>query len=374
MTGNRQLRAWPASDGLVVGDELGVGDGVADGLAEAGGVVVAMGANPPQAANANTTTGSKTLLTSIQRLRAGPVTRRGRKTGDCQIDCQAGGLWRIGENRIDTASLILHTKWTLAGFYEHSSGALENCYRCKPILGSNPSPSATVQSGAVSYDDILEECRAWAEGAHYPLKRGAVGRLAQRVRVKPAAWWRAIRQLLADGEESEADARRLAVNLSLGPLAALMRCEGWPARVARAARSDERVAATLESLILSRRFYELIDRRMLVRGWLRMARDETHWANWAFAVVCDLIDSHRVGPVWDIVLETLRVAKDEPRVVSFVGAAILEDMPNELIALIEQDAPRNPTLVQALESAVAREMTPETRSRAERILGHPIRF
>jgi hypothetical protein len=167
---------------------------------------------------------------------------------------------------------------------------------------------------------------------------------------------------------------RLAVNLSLGPLAALMRCEGWPARVARAARSDERVAETLELLIGSRRFYRLLDRRTLLRGWLRMARDETHWANWAFVVVCHLIERRQVAPVWDIVLETLRVAGDEWRVVSFVGAAILEDMPNELIDLIEQEAPRNPTLVQALESAVAREMTPETRRRAELILGHPIRF
>src|SRR6266852_2366288 len=33
MTGNRQLRAWPASDGLVVGDWLRVGDGLADGAA-----------------------------------------------------------------------------------------------------------------------------------------------------------------------------------------------------------------------------------------------------------------------------------------------------------------------------------------------------
>jgi hypothetical protein len=153
-----------------------------------------------------------------------------------------------------------------------------------------------------------------------------------------------------------------------------MRGEGWPDRVARAARGDERVAATLEMLILSRRFYELIDRRTLVRGWLRMARDETHWANWAFAVVCHLIERRQVAPVWDIVLETLRVAKDEPRVVSFVGAAILEDMPNELIDLMEQESPWNPALVQALGAAVAREMTPETRGRVERILGHPIRF
>jgi hypothetical protein len=226
----------------------------------------------------------------------------------------------------------------------------------------------------VTYNDILEECRTWAEGAHYPLKRGAVGRLTPRVRLKPAAWWRAIRQLLADGEDSEADSRRLSVNLSLGPLAALMRCEGWPARVARAARRDERVAETLETLIRSRRFYELIDRRTLVRGWLRMARNETYWASWAYGVVCDLIDRRQVAPVWDIVLETLRVAGDEWRVVSFLGAAILEEMPNDLIDLIEQEAPRNPTLVQALETAVAREMSPETRRRAEQILGHPIMF
>ena len=39
---------------------------------------------------------------------------------------------------------ILNTEWTLADFYEHSFGALENCYRCKPIQGSNPCPSANV--------------------------------------------------------------------------------------------------------------------------------------------------------------------------------------------------------------------------------------
>ncbi len=86
---------------------------------------------------------------------------------------------------------------------------------------------------------------------------------------------------------------RLAVNLSLGPLAALMRCEGWPARVARAARGDERVAETLELLVGSRRLYELIDRRTLVRGWLRMARTETQWASWAFGVVCGNASSGR---------------------------------------------------------------------------------
>jgi len=194
------------------------------------------------------------------------------------------------------------------------------------------------------------------------------------VRLKPAAWWRAIRQLLAEGEDSQEDASRLAVNLSLGPLAALMRCEGWPPKVARAARSDDRVAETLELLIGSRRFSELIDQRTLIHGWLRMARNETNWANWAFVVVCDLIDRRRVAPVWDIVLETLRVAGVEWRVVSFLGAAILEEMPNELIDLIEQEAPRNAKLVQALETAVARETTPETRRRAEQVLGHPIRF
>src|SRR5260370_1192801 len=89
-----------------------------------------------------------------------------------------------------------------------------------------------------------------------------------------------------------------------------------------------------------------------------MARNETSWANWAFVVVCDLIDRRRVAPVWDIVMETLRVAGDEWRVVSFLGAAILEEMPNELIELIEHEAPRNSKLVQALETAVAREMTP----------------
>ena len=76
LTGNRQLRARPAGDGLMVGGGFVVGDRVADGLAEARGVVLAMGTNAPvHAANANTTTGSKTLFTSIQRWRAGPVTR-----------------------------------------------------------------------------------------------------------------------------------------------------------------------------------------------------------------------------------------------------------------------------------------------------------
>jgi hypothetical protein len=42
--------------------------------------------------------------------------------------------------------LILNTKWTLADFYEHSFGALENRYGCKPIQGSNPCPSATLQN------------------------------------------------------------------------------------------------------------------------------------------------------------------------------------------------------------------------------------
>jgi hypothetical protein len=66
----------------VVGDGLGAGDEMADGLAEASGVVLAVGPNPrPQAANANTTTSSKAVFTSIQRLRASPVTRKGRKTG-----------------------------------------------------------------------------------------------------------------------------------------------------------------------------------------------------------------------------------------------------------------------------------------------------
>jgi hypothetical protein len=63
MTGNRQLRAWPTSDGL------GAGDGVAEGLAEASGGMLALGANPQaHVANANTTTGTRTLLTSISTV------------------------------------------------------------------------------------------------------------------------------------------------------------------------------------------------------------------------------------------------------------------------------------------------------------------
>jgi hypothetical protein len=66
MTGNRHLRAWPASDGLVVGEGLGVNAGVADRLAEASGVVLALGAIPQaQAATANATIGSKNLFMSI---------------------------------------------------------------------------------------------------------------------------------------------------------------------------------------------------------------------------------------------------------------------------------------------------------------------
>jgi len=72
---------------------------------------------------------------------------------DLRLDCQAGGLWRILVNRIDVQSLILNTEWTLADLYEHAFGALENCYRCKPILGSNPSPSATCPSATASISD-----------------------------------------------------------------------------------------------------------------------------------------------------------------------------------------------------------------------------
>jgi hypothetical protein len=65
-----------------------------------------------------------------------------QKNGDCQLDCHAGGLWRILLNRIGTIGLDLNTEWTLVGLYEHLDSALENCYRCKPIQGSNPCPSA----------------------------------------------------------------------------------------------------------------------------------------------------------------------------------------------------------------------------------------
>jgi hypothetical protein len=74
--------------------------------------------------------------------------QRQPKLVDCQLDCQSGGLRRILVNRTETASPILNTKWTLADLYEHSVGALENCYRCKPIQGSNPCPSARFETGS----------------------------------------------------------------------------------------------------------------------------------------------------------------------------------------------------------------------------------
>jgi hypothetical protein len=45
-------------------------------------------------------------------------------------------------SRSATASPILNTEWTLVCLSEQLADALENCYRCKPIQGSNPCPSA----------------------------------------------------------------------------------------------------------------------------------------------------------------------------------------------------------------------------------------
>lgn len=51
-----------------------------------------------------------------------------QETGDCQLDCHAGGLWRILLNRTETTALDLNTEWTLVSLYEHLDSALENCY------------------------------------------------------------------------------------------------------------------------------------------------------------------------------------------------------------------------------------------------------
>ena len=48
---------------------------------------------------------------------------------DCQLDCHAGGLWRILLNRTETTGLDLNTERTLVHLYEHLAGALDNCYQ-----------------------------------------------------------------------------------------------------------------------------------------------------------------------------------------------------------------------------------------------------
>ena len=89
MTGSRQLRAWPASDGLVVGDWLRVEDGVADGLGDAPAIddgwdVAAGGCNAtePQPARSPMSTAATSARMLCQRLcMAAGYAARGRDLG-----------------------------------------------------------------------------------------------------------------------------------------------------------------------------------------------------------------------------------------------------------------------------------------------------
>ena len=52
--------------------------------------------------------------------------------------------------------------WTLADGHNHVAPGLENCYRCKPIQGSNPCPSANFESDADWLDRLCkpDQCSA----------------------------------------------------------------------------------------------------------------------------------------------------------------------------------------------------------------------
>src|SRR5260370_42253483 len=98
-----------------------------------------------------------------------------------------------------------------------------------------------------------------------------------------------------------------------------------------------------------------------------MARDETHWASWAYTVMDEMVRQKRVDAVWETTLEILRMSGDDDRVTGLVGAATLEDGANELIGRIEQEAPRNLALRRALYGANASQNNPDTKRRYERV-------
>ncbi|HKB33187.1 MAG TPA: hypothetical protein VKF16_04910 [Candidatus Dormibacteraeota bacterium] len=229
-------------------------------------------------------------------------------------------------------------------------------------------------------NDVLEECRQWARGEHDALfsKPGFVGWLSARVCARPAVWWRAIRSILGEAGDTKEDSQRLSVNLGGGPLAALLYCPGWQAKIVRVANRDERVAqvliAELGLELSTDQLIDAIDRKALVRGWLRMARDETHWASWAYTVMDEMVRHKRVDAVWETTLEILRLGGDDDRVTGLVGAATLEDGANELIGRIELEAPRNPALRRALNGANASQMNPETKRRYERVIGRTLKY
>jgi len=187
-------------------------------------------------------------------------------------------------------------------------------------------------------------------------------------------WWRAIRSILAEAEDTDEDRQRLSVNLGGGPLAALLYCPGWQAKIVRVANRDERVAQILITELPTDQPIEAIDRKPLIRGWLRMARDETHWANWAYTVMDEMVRHKRVDSVWETTLEILRLGGDDDRVTGLVGAATLEDGANELIGRIELEAPRNRALRRALNGANASQMNPGTKRRYESVIGRTLKY
>lgn len=135
------------------------------------------------------------------------------------------------------------------------------------------------------------------------------------------------------------------------------------ARLAEQARHDNKVATALHlaMLIDSQKLADLVGLDHLVAAWCESNRltepgseHQDPWMEWPIEVVLGLIPtvgSMTTEDAWSLVLRLLAAAPTE-WVITMIGCGPLEDLldadPDRVADLVEQEAPRNPRLREAL--------------------------
>jgi hypothetical protein len=219
-------------------------------------------------------------------------------------------------------------------------------------------------------DVIRAECEAWA-GALLTMDTNEKRvELRDRVCANPGAWWRILRELIAEATDDQVIQR-----LAYAPLRMTLECGGD--RLMGEAVSIAKTSPKMASAVMgwpsrgTEDLYALFGRDLVVDTLIRHYSRPTGFDFWAWEVARNLINDD-APEAWLLVLELLRKAPDD-RVLGAVAAGELEEFirahVSEFIGQIEGEARGNSRFKAALSHVYVWTLAPALFGRIEAAAG-----
>ena len=187
----------------------------------------------------------------------------------------------------------------------------------------------------------------------------------------PQAFWEALRELIAVASNTDEAAYLYGSGiLALGDVNS-----AWPAVFREEARADRRVAAVIFAATqFTDRVVDFLGMPLIVERWVEYTSKNDPSDFWAAMVVMDA-GRWSDDDQWGLILDLLAAAPDE-HVVEMVGVGPLEDWIGggweEGIRRIEEEAPRNERLREALAGIWIDGIPEEFFLRVEKAAGVPL--